>query len=57
MRAFSYAAATAAAAKMFAMNYTRPQQTSQPPLSSLIYNHPNNYNIPSRSTISQSKGK
>ncbi|KAM3179719.1 hypothetical protein ACTXT7_000002 [Hymenolepis weldensis] len=55
MRAFSYAAATAAAAKMFAMNYTRPQQTSQPPLSSLIYNPPNSYNIPSRSTISQSK--
>ncbi|VDO01191.1 unnamed protein product [Rodentolepis nana] len=52
MREISYAAA-----KMFAMNCTRPQQTSQPPLSGLIYNPPSSYNVPSRSTNCQSKGE
>ncbi|KAH9283455.1 Protein capicua -like protein [Echinococcus granulosus] len=47
MRAFSYAAATAAATKMFAMSNTRPQQQSSQPLCDLIYKSATNYSVSS----------
>nr|CDS29133.2 protein capicua [Hymenolepis microstoma] len=55
MRDLSYTATAAAAANMYAMNCTRSQQTTQPPLPRLIYNPPSSYNVPSRSTTSQNK--
>ncbi|KAL5961275.1 hypothetical protein TSMEX_010997 [Taenia solium] len=56
MRAFSYAAATAAATKMFAMNNTRPpQQQSSQPLCDLIYNSATNYGVSSGSISNPSK--
>ncbi|VDK21052.1 unnamed protein product [Taenia asiatica] len=56
MRAFSYAAATAAATKMFAMNNTRPpQQQSSQPLCDLIYNSAANYGVSSGPISNPSK--
>ncbi|KAL5110415.1 hypothetical protein TcWFU_005587 [Taenia crassiceps] len=56
MRAFSYAAATAAATKMFAMSSTRPpQQQSSQPLCDLIYNSATNYGVSSGPISSHGK--
>ncbi|VDM34914.1 unnamed protein product, partial [Hydatigera taeniaeformis] len=56
MRAFSYAAATAAATKMFAMSSTRPpQQQSSQPLCDLIYNSATSYGVPSGPISNHSK--
>ena len=56
MRAFSYAAATAAAAKMFAMSNTRPQQQSSQLPSHLIYNSNNTYGTASKPIPNHIKG-